>query len=61
MKRLFKSSWVFVLAASLLGGCIVRERVVLRDQAPPCRGGIWVEGHYGPYGHWHPGHWQCPG
>ncbi len=26
-----------------------------------CPGGYWVEGHYGPRGRWHPGHWRCPG
>jgi len=29
--------------------------------APPCAGGVWVAGHYGPQGAWHPGHWRCPG
>lgn len=53
MSKLFAAA---VVAAALLGGCIVRERVV----APaPCPGAVWVEGHYGPYGHWHPGHWVC--
>jgi hypothetical protein len=49
-----------VVSAGLLTGCVVRERVVVRDQAPHCPGGVWVEGHYGPYGHWRPAHWQCP-
>ena len=26
-----------------------------------CPGGYWIEGHYGPRGRWHPGHWRCPG
>jgi hypothetical protein len=36
-------------------GCYVR--------ATPghCPGGYWIEGHYGPRGRWHPGHWRCPG
>jgi hypothetical protein len=43
------------------GGCVVHERVaVVRPAPPPCPGGVWIGGHYGPYGYWHPGHWQCP-
>lgn len=26
-----------------------------------CPGGVWIEGHYGPRGRWHRGHWRCPG
>ncbi len=26
-----------------------------------CAGGFWVEGHRGPRGRWHEGHWRCPG
>jgi hypothetical protein len=26
-----------------------------------CQGGYWVEGHRGPRGRWHEGHWRCPG
>ena len=48
------------LAAIGLSGCVVHEREVVR--APPrCPGGVWIEGHYGPHGYWHPGHWRCPG
>jgi len=61
VKRLSRFALLAALGAGLASGCVVRERVVVRDQAPPCPGGVWVEGHYGPYGHWHPGHWQCPG
>jgi len=42
-------------------GCVVRERVVARSTASSCRGGVFVEGHYGPRGRWHPAHWRCPG
>ena len=41
-------------------GCVVRERVVARPSSAPCRGGVLVEGHYGPRGRWHPAHWRCP-
>ncbi len=47
-----------VVVALLLSGCVVHERTVVRG--PPCPSPVWVEGHYGPYGHWHPGHWKCP-
>lgn len=43
-------------------GCVVRERrVVASAPPPPCRGGVYVEGHYGHRGRWHPAHWRCPG
>lgn len=43
-------------------GCVVRERrVAAYPQPAPCRGGAWIEGHYGRRGRWHPGHWRCPG
>jgi hypothetical protein len=56
---------VLLLALGLGGagvsGCVVRERVVARSAQPaPCTGGVWVEGHRGPRGHWHPAHWRCP-
>jgi len=47
------------LVALLLSGCVVEARPV--GPPPPCVGGRWIEGHYGPYGRWHPGHWRCPG
>ncbi len=49
-----------VLAATLATalGCATQETVVVRP--PPCPGATWVQGHYGPYGHWHAGHWVCP-
>ena len=43
-----------------LSGCVVHEREVVRAPAA-CPGGVWVEGHYGPQGAWHPAHWRCPG
>jgi hypothetical protein len=42
-------------------GCIVETRAYARPMRPACPGGIWIEGHYGRYGRWHPGHWRCPG
>jgi hypothetical protein len=42
-----------------LSSCVVEDRGYSRPA--PCRGAVWVEGHYGPRGAWHPGHWRCPG
>jgi hypothetical protein len=50
---------ITLMLISLIGGCVVEERVAVRRA--PCPGGVWIEGHYGPRGAWHPGHWQCPG
>ena len=36
--------------------CYVRE-----TRPGGCPGGVWVEGHYGPRGRWHPPHARCPG
>jgi hypothetical protein len=51
---------VAVLAVAAFSGCVVEERSDVRP-APRCRGAAWVDGHYGPRGAWHPGHWRCPG
>jgi hypothetical protein len=48
---------VLALAVLSLSGCVVESNV----RRAPCPGGWWVEGHYGPRGRWHPGHWRCPG
>jgi hypothetical protein len=51
-----------VTTAWALTGCIVRERVVAeRPVGGGCPGGYYIEGHRGPHGRWHPGHWRCPG
>ncbi|HVZ75120.1 MAG TPA: hypothetical protein VHJ20_22210 [Polyangia bacterium] len=50
------------MLAAPLSGCLVRERTVaVAPGGPACRGGVWIEGHYGPRGRWHRGHWRCPG
>jgi hypothetical protein len=43
--------------AALSAGCIVESR----PPPPRCPGGVWIEGHRGPYGRWHHAHWRCPG
>jgi hypothetical protein len=59
MRKLFLAFGLLVATAGLSAtGCVVRETRVAR---PGCSGGFWVEGHYGPHGRWHPGHWRCPG
>jgi hypothetical protein len=55
-----KAMFLPALVAIAASGCVVEERTVARPR-PPCPGGWWVEGHYGPRGHWHGGHWRCPG
>ena len=66
---LLKSSLLRAVAGALLvaslpvvsTGCVVEERTYARPVRPACPGGIWIQGHYGRYGRWHPGHWRCPG
>ena len=58
--KLLKRLILVLTSALLAGGCVVHEQVAVRPAPPPCAGGVWVDGHYGPYGHWHPGHWRCP-
>ena len=41
------------LMAASLAGCVVYP-----GSGRPYAGAYWVPGHYGPYGGWHPGHWQ---
>jgi hypothetical protein len=52
------SRWLVVATLGLLG--CGGGTVVVRN-APPCPGGVWIVGHYGPAGYWHTGHWRCPG
>ena len=57
MRKLSLSVLATTVALSALG-CATQEAVVRAP--PPCPGAAWVQGHYGPYGHWHAGHWVCP-
>jgi len=59
-KRLMLAGLLFVSGAGALSGCVVRERTVAARPGR-CPGGYWVEGHRGPHGRWHEGHWRCPG
>jgi hypothetical protein len=59
LKRMILAGLLFVSGAGALSGCVVRERTVARPGG--CPGGFYVEGHRGPHGHWHGGHWRCPG
>ena len=45
-KKEARSTISLLLSSLAQTGCFVRER-----RAPPCRGGVLVEGHYGPCGH----------
>jgi hypothetical protein len=59
-KRLILAGLLFLSVGTGLSGCVVRERTVAARPGT-CPGGYWIEGHYGPRGRWHPGHWRCPG
>jgi hypothetical protein len=50
--------FLFVSSPALVS---CRPRVVVVERRPECPGGVWIEGHRGPRGRWHPGHWRCPG
>jgi hypothetical protein len=53
-----------IVLTSTLGACTPRrEVVVVREARPerPCPGGVWIAGHNGARGRWHPGHWRCEG
>ena len=54
-----KKAVAMLLLVLPVAGCTVHTVVV--ERRPPCPGGVWFEGHYGPRGRWHPGHWRCPG
>ena len=60
MKRLISALGLAVVLATAVSGCVVREQRVASGPGR-CRGAYWVEGHYGPRGHWHHAHWRCPG
>lgn len=59
MRRILRVAFIMVLAGSAAASCVVRERVVARPGG--CPGGVWVQPHHGRHGHYHPGHWRCPG
>ena len=39
--------------------CAVREPPPPPQPAYYCPQWVWIQGHYGPMGRWHPGHWRC--
>ena len=55
MKRLFGFAALVVTLISL-DACTARV-----EERHHCDGGVWIEGHRGPHGRWHDGHWRCPG
>jgi hypothetical protein len=55
MRRLVAVLGVAVALGLIADGCYVRT------VPGHCPGGVWIEGHYGPRGRWHRGHWRCPG
>jgi hypothetical protein len=59
MRRILAMLTLAFVVAGTASGCVVREQHVATG--PRCRGAVWIDGHYGRYGRWHPGHWRCPG
>ena len=49
---------IMVIVGCLLGLSLNACIVETRGPRGGCRGER-VPGHYGPYGGWHPGHWEC--
>jgi hypothetical protein len=60
MRRFIAALGLALMLVGTLSGCVVREQRVATGPRG-CPGGFWVEGHYGPRGRWHQGHWRCPG
>jgi hypothetical protein len=60
MGKMLCAAIAALFLAGAAAGCVVREQRVAEGPRG-CRGGAWVDGHYGPRGRWHPGHWRCPG
>lgn len=56
MRRLLAALGLAMMLGATMSACYVGP--VRGDH---CRGGYWVQGHYGPRGRWHPAHWRCPG
>jgi hypothetical protein len=61
MKTLLGRSVAAIGFAFIVGGCVEEHRTVERRPPPPCAGGVWIPGHVGQSGNFHPGHWRCPG
>jgi hypothetical protein len=60
MKKVICFIVAAVVLTPLLSGCAtyVRPGPVIVAGPPPYAGAVWIPGHYGPYGGWHPGHWR---
>jgi hypothetical protein len=56
VQRLFAAFGLLMVLGAVASGCYVAP-----VRGEHCRGGYWVEGHRGPRGRWHEGHWRCPG
>jgi hypothetical protein len=50
----------WTLGLALVTSCMVQETVAVSPIPPGCDW-IWVDGHPGPWGGWHPAHWRCIG
>jgi len=61
MKRFIVALGLAVAFSAVGSGCVVRERGYAMRRPDRCVDAYWIEGHYGPRGRWHPGHWHCRG
>jgi hypothetical protein len=52
--------WLLRVSLALVSTCQVRETVAVAPFPPDCDW-VFVEGHFGPWGNWHPSHWRCYG
>ncbi len=52
--RTLRAVVLALAAGGALGGCYTEYQV----RPVGCRA-VWVPGHYGPWGRWHPAHWRC--
>jgi hypothetical protein len=59
--RTFAKRSLALLIFAMLGVVACSSETVVVRSPPPCAGGVWIPGHYGPAGYWRPAHWRCPG
>ena len=54
MGRTLRALLLVLLAGASVAGCYTEY-----DVRPACRRAVFIPGHYGPFGRWHPAHWRC--
>jgi hypothetical protein len=60
MKKVFCFIAAVIILVPFLSGCTTYVQAPRAEVVgvAPYPGAVWVPGHYGPYGGWHPGHWR---